>query len=211
MPARLPDASIAGCAWRSTSVTCQPRAHRRSQAAAPAIPAPSTIARRSGAEGSGGRGLRLAKRAQRTPGPAVASPACLASSNTKPCFSSAPICAAVSPCPTRQALAPARRATGRAKPSPASSRPRRRNRSTRAASWVSALSIGALIRSTVRPGSACGMRCMPGIRWSHSAITCRCGERFGSVRHTSISTLRRCSSWAASRMVQRSRPRHTSR
>ena len=48
MPARLPDASLAGCAWRSIRVTFQPRAASRSQAAAPATPAPMTTARRSG-------------------------------------------------------------------------------------------------------------------------------------------------------------------
>src|SRR5258706_292413 len=48
MPAGLPEASAAGPAWRSISVTCQPRAASRSHTAAPATPAPMTIAERIG-------------------------------------------------------------------------------------------------------------------------------------------------------------------
>ncbi|OWW21087.1 hypothetical protein AYR66_18000 [Noviherbaspirillum denitrificans] len=51
MPARLPDASCAGRSWRSTSVTCQPRAANRSLAAHPAMPAPITIASRTAGSG----------------------------------------------------------------------------------------------------------------------------------------------------------------
>jgi hypothetical protein len=59
MPARLPDASCAGASWRSISVTRHPRAHKRSQAAAPARPAPMTMARFDGVGGTDGCGRWL--------------------------------------------------------------------------------------------------------------------------------------------------------
>jgi len=52
-PCGFPDASCAGAAWRSSTVTCQPRAARLAALALPARPAPITSAWRGPATGAG--------------------------------------------------------------------------------------------------------------------------------------------------------------